>query len=78
MSDPERYGVVKFDKDFNALSIKEKSDQPKSNYAVPGLYFYDNQVVEIAKNIQPSHRGEYEITTVNEMYLQKKNLKLLC
>ena len=73
---PERYGVVEFDKDFNALSIKEKPDQLKSNYAVPGLYFYDNEVVEIAKNIQPSHREEYEITTVNDIYLQKKKLKV--
>ena len=76
VSDPERYGVVEFDNDFNALSIEEKPDQPKSNYAVPGLYFYDNDVVEIAKNIQPSNRGEYEITTVNELYLQNKKLKV--
>ena len=76
VSDPERYGVVEFDKDFNALSIEEKPEQPKSNYAVPGLYFYDNEVVEIAKNIQPSHRGEYEITTVNDIYLQQKKLKV--
>ena len=76
VSDPERYGVVEFDKDFHALSIEEKPEQPKSNYAVPGLYFYDNEVVKIAKNIQPSHRGEYEITTVNDIYLQKKKLKV--
>ena len=76
VSDPERYGVVEFDKDFNALSIEEKPEQPKSNYAVPGLYFYNNDVVEIAKNIQPSHRGEYEITTVNDIYLQNKRLKV--
>ena len=76
VSDPERYGVVEFDKEFNALSIEEKPEQPKSNYAVPGLYFYDNEVVKIAKNIQPSHRGEYEITTVNDIYLQQKKLKV--
>ena len=76
VSDPERYGVVEFDDNFNAISIEEKPDHPKSNYAVPGLYFYDNEVVEIAKNIQPSHRGEYEITTVNDFYLQNKKLKV--
>lgn len=76
VSDPERYGVVEFDAAFNAISIEEKPVQPKSNYAVPGLYFYDNNVVNIAKNIQPSSRGEYEITTVNDHYLQHKKLKV--
>jgi glucose-1-phosphate thymidylyltransferase len=74
--DPERYGVVEFDKDFNALSIEEKPKVPKSNYAVPGLYFYDNSVVEIAKKIAPSPRGEYEITDVNKVYLAQGNLKV--
>ncbi len=76
VSDPERYGVVEFDKDFNAISIEEKPKQPKSNYAVPGLYFYDNDVVEIAKNIPPSARGEYEITDVNRVYLERGKLKV--
>jgi glucose-1-phosphate thymidylyltransferase len=76
VSDPERYGVVEFDKELNAVSIEEKPPAPKSNYAVPGLYFYDNNVVDIAKNIQPSARGEYEITTVNDHYLQQKKLKV--
>jgi len=76
VSDPERYGVVEFDKNFNAVSIEEKPTQPKSNYAVPGLYFYDNSVVEIAKNIQPSQRGEYEITDVNRVYLESGKLKV--
>lgn len=74
--DPERYGVVDFDKDFNAMSIEEKPEKPKSNYAVPGLYFYDNQVVEIAKNIPPSPRGELEITDVNRVYLERGQLKV--
>ncbi len=76
VSDPERYGVVEFDAAFNALSIEEKPAAPKSNYAVPGLYFYNNEVVNIAKNIQPSSRGEYEITTVNDHYLQMNKLKV--
>jgi len=76
VSDPERYGVVEFDKNFNALSIEEKPLQPKSHFAVPGLYFYDNTVVEIAKNIPLSPRGEYEITDINRIYLENKKLKV--
>ena len=77
VSDPERYGVVEFDADLNALSIEEKPAVPKSHYAVPGLYFYNNEVVNIAKNIQPSIRGEYEITDVNKVYMQGKKLKVV-
>ena len=76
VNDPERYGVAEFDKDGNCLSLEEKPQHPKSNYAVPGLYFYPNKVVEIAKNIQPSARGEYEITTVNQVFLADKQLKV--
>ena len=76
VADPERYGVVEFDKEMIAVSIEEKPIQPKSNYAVPGLYFYDNSVVEVARNIQPSKRGEYEITDVNRYYLENKKLKV--
>ncbi|HMV15003.1 MAG: glucose-1-phosphate thymidylyltransferase RfbA [Chitinophagales bacterium] len=76
VSDPERYGVVAFDKKFNAISIEEKPLHPKSNYAVPGLYFYDNEVVSIAENLQPSARGEYEITDVNKIYLERGKLKV--
>ena len=74
--DPERYGVVEFDADRNVLSLEEKPSEPKSRFAVPGLYFYDNDVVEIAKTIEPSARGEYEITTVNNVYLEREKLKV--
>ena len=76
VSDPERYGVVEFDANYNAVSLEEKPLQPKSNYAVPGLYFYDNSVVQIASDLQPSARGEYEITDINKIYLQNKNLSV--
>lgn len=76
VQDPERYGVVEFDPDFKAVSIEEKPDNPKSNYAVPGLYFYDNQVVNIAKNIEPSPRGELEITDINRKYLEMGKLSV--
>jgi glucose-1-phosphate thymidylyltransferase len=76
VSDPERYGVVEFDKNMKAISIEEKPSKPKSHYAVPGLYFYDNEVVSIAATLRPSPRGEYEITDVNKVYLKKGNLKV--
>jgi glucose-1-phosphate thymidylyltransferase len=76
VSDPERYGVVEFDEDFNVKSLEEKPSQPKSNFAVPGLYFYDNDVVQIAKDLKPSARGEYEITDLNKVYLERGKLKV--
>ena len=77
VTDPERYGVVEFDKDFKAISLAEKPKEPKSNYAVPGLYYYDNSVIRIAHEIKPSARGEYEITDVNRVYLERQKLKVM-
>ena len=76
VNDPERYGVVEFDREFNAISIEEKPEKPKSHFAVPGLYFYDNSVIDIAKQVEPSARGEYEITSVNQAYLERQKLKV--
>lgn len=76
VADPERYGVVAFDENLKALSIEEKPEKPQSNYAIPGLYFYDNRVVEFAKNLQPSHRGELEITDINKIYLELGELEV--
>ena len=76
LNDPERYGVVEFDAEGNAISIAEKPADPKSNYAVPGIYFYDNTVIQIAENIKPSHRGELEITDVNKAYLEQGKLQV--
>ena len=79
VNDPQRYGVVSFDKNFKAISIEEKPKKPNSNYAVPGLYFYDNSVIEVAENLEPSSRGEYEITDINKYYLNKNllNVKIM-
>ena len=76
VKDPKRYGVVEFDSNFRAISIEEKPVKPKSNYAVPGLYFYDNSVIDVAKNLKPSYRGEYEITDINKFYLKNNNLEV--
>ena len=76
VNDPERYGVVEFDENENVLSIEEKPNNPKSNYAVPGLYFYNNEVIKIAENLKPSSRGEYEVTDINKVYLEQGNLKV--
>ena len=76
VNDPSRYGVVEFDKNYNAISVEEKPILPKSNFAIPGLYFYDNSVIDVAKSIKPSKRGEYEITDINNFYLQKNMLKV--
>ena len=76
VNDPQRYGVVEFDKKFNVISLEEKPEIPKSNYAVPGLYYYDNSVINIAKSIKPSKRGEYEITDINKQYLRQKKLEV--
>jgi len=77
VSDPQRYGVVEFDPDMNVISIEEKPEHPKSNYAVPGLYFYDNSVIGIARSLKPSSRGEFEITDINKTYLQQRKLKVV-
>jgi len=77
VSDPQRYGIVEFDDNFNAISIEEKPVNPKSNFAIPGLYFFDNNVINIAKSLKPSARGEYEITDVNNVYLEQGNLKVM-